>query len=288
MTQLLLHVSRQALRVLLLALLACILTTVLIRSAPGYFSDEREMDPQFSAVQMRALEQQKQNDTGLIHQIARQLRDEVHGDLGRSRHYDVPVAGLLKERWRITAWLVVESVLCGWTLAFLAAAIWSARRKASGEMLAAAPSALLLAVPVSALATVCLLADHGGPLPVLSAVIAARDFKIVYRLLRQSWGTPHVLFARASGLTTADILRTHLLPRLSRELFALMMISFVTALSLAVPVEVIFDVPGLGQLAWSSALNRDLPVLLAVTLLMAGCVGLAASFSAPPTSLELA
>jgi ABC-type dipeptide/oligopeptide/nickel transport system permease component len=28
-------------------------------------------------------------------------------------------------------------------------------------------------------------------------------------------------------------------------------------------------VPGLGQLAWNAAMNRDLPVLLAVTMIMA-------------------
>ena len=49
--------------------------------------------------------------------------------------------------------------------------------------------------------------------------------------------------------------------------------SAVVALSALVPVEVVFDVPGLGQLAWSAAMNRDLPVLVAMTALMAVCVG---------------
>jgi peptide/nickel transport system permease protein len=42
-----------------------------------------------------------------------------------------------------------------------------------------------------------------------------------------------------------------------------------------VPVEVIFSVPGLGQLAWNAAMNRDLPVLLAVTTIMAIAVSVA-------------
>jgi peptide/nickel transport system permease protein len=54
------------------------------------------------------------------------------------------------------------------------------------------------------------------------------------------------------------------------------MTSFVLALSAVVPIEVVFDVPGLGQLAWNAAMNRDLPVLLAVTLLLAAGVGIAA------------
>jgi ABC-type dipeptide/oligopeptide/nickel transport system permease component len=76
-------------------------------------------------------------------------------------------------------------------------------------------------------------------------------------------------------------------PALASELIALMMTSVVIALSLAVPVEVIFDVPGLGQLAWTAALNRDLPVLLEVTLLLALCVGVAAVFTTPAKTVEV-
>jgi peptide/nickel transport system permease protein len=44
-------------------------------------------------------------------------------------------------------------------------------------------------------------------------------------------------------------------------------------------VEVIFSLPGLGQLAWSAAMNRDLPVLLAVTIIMAIAVTCSAMVS---------
>jgi peptide/nickel transport system permease protein len=70
----------------------------------------------------------------------------------------------------------------------------------------------------------------------------------------------------------------HILPTLSLQLSALASLSIVTALSALVPVEVIFDVPGLGQLAWNAAMNRDLPVLLAATMIMAlavTCAGMA-------------
>jgi peptide/nickel transport system permease protein len=46
-------------------------------------------------------------------------------------------------------------------------------------------------------------------------------------------------------------------------------LSIVTALGAIIPVEVLFGVAGVGQLAWNAAMNRDLPVLLAVTALMA-------------------
>jgi peptide/nickel transport system permease protein len=41
------------------------------------------------------------------------------------------------------------------------------------------------------------------------------------------------------------------------------------AIAAVVPIEVICDVPGLGQLAWKAALARDLPLLVVLTLLVA-------------------
>jgi peptide/nickel transport system permease protein len=51
------------------------------------------------------------------------------------------------------------------------------------------------------------------------------------------------------------------------------------AFGAAIPIEVLCDSPGLGQLAWQAALKRDLPLLVDITLLVAlvaGISGLAA------------
>jgi peptide/nickel transport system permease protein len=67
----------------------------------------------------------------------------------------------------------------------------------------------------------------------------------------------------------------HILPNVAPQLCALATLSIVTALGALVPIEVIFTVPGVGQLAWSAVMNRDLPVLVAITFLMAAVVGFA-------------
>jgi len=36
----------------------------------------------------------------------------------------------------------------------------------------------------------------------------------------------------------------------------------------AIPIEALCDSPGIGQLAWQAALNRDLPLIMTVTLLV--------------------
>lgn len=103
----------------------------------------------------------------------------------------------------------------------------------------------------------------------MALLLAARDFKFLHRALAKAWRDPHLLHARAQGIRSPRLFVAHIVPAIGSQLFALASLSIVTALSALVPVEVIFNVPGLGELAWNSALNRDLPVLLAVMMIMA-------------------
>jgi len=267
------------LRVASLVLLAVLGTMALLRFAPGYFTDTREMDAEHASIVRQQLQSQQQREGSFAAMATAQLRSWIHGDLGRSRQFDTPVSTLLHDRIRTTVRLLAGAILSGWLLALLFALPLSLRRGSSGEIWIALPVALLLAIPAGAMATACLLANCGGPMLVLGAVIAVRDFKLVYSLLRQVSSAPQLLYARAQGFSTARIVREHLLPSLPGELLALAMTSFVLALSAIVPIEVVFDVPGLGQLAWNAAMNRDLPVLLAVTLLLAVGIGVAALFA---------
>lgn len=52
------------------------------------------------------------------------------------------------------------------------------------------------------------------------------------------------------------------------QLLALCGVSVSLALAAAIPVEALCDLPGIGQLAWRSALSRDLPLLVNLTLLV--------------------
>ena len=162
---------------------------------------------------------------------------------------------------------MLRAIVFAWSLAVCASLLSSAGRNPS--LVWQVPGTLLLAVPTAAMATVCLLAGSGGPVLVMTLLLAARDFKFLDRLLRKAWLDPHLLQARAQGLTTPRLVRAHILPSIKPQLLALATLSIVTALGALVPVEVIFSVPGLGQLAWNAAMNRDLPVLLAVTMIMA-------------------
>ncbi len=277
---------RQLARVLFLVLTVSLGTIALMRFAPGYFSDAREMDPQYAAEARIELESQQRNQHSLIRLTAGVFHEWFHGNLGRSRQYDIPVWELIRPRMRVTLSLLARGVIWGWLFAFALALPFSAYRGRSAAVLLSIPSAVLLAIPIGALATLSLLTNFGGPVLVLIILVGTRNFKFLYRLFRDGWTHPSLFYARAQGIRPARIAWKHLLPVLMPQLRALAIMSLVLALGAIVPVEVIFNVPGLGQLAWMAAMNRDLPVLLAVTLGMAAIVGGAGTFAGPVRVIE--
>jgi peptide/nickel transport system permease protein len=262
-------------RTLAIVLLVLVGSTLLVRFAPGYLSDAREMDWRYSGAARAELAAESARTRSLPQLLWAEVGGWIHGDAGVSRQFGVPVSELILPRLAVTGTLLLRSLVLAWALAFCAALISSAVRSSSAAMAWQTPTALLLAIPTAAMATLCLLADQGGPVLVMALLLAARDFKFLHHALRSAWLAPHLLQARAQGVRAPRLIAAHILPAIAPQLAALASLSIVTALSALVPVEVIFNVPGLGQLAWNAALNRDLPVLLAVTMIMAIAVTLA-------------
>jgi peptide/nickel transport system permease protein len=279
-------IAKQAGRTLLLLFFAAGGTILLVRFAPGFFSDTREMDAEYAQA-ARAEIQEENSRQQFIGRIAiQEMNSWLNGDFGLSRQYHVPVAQLIGARVRVSALLLAEGIFHGWLLAICAALPISALRK--GAALWRLPFTILLSIPTAAMATACILADAGGPVLVLSLLIAAREFNFLRSLLEGAWRSPHLLQGRAQGMSPRALMTLHILPNIAPQLCALTTLSIVTALGALVPIEVIFTVPGVGQLAWSAVLNRDLPVLVAVSLLMACVVGFAGMLSTHTVTLEAA
>ena len=260
-------------RALCVVALVMIGTTLLVRFAPGYLSDARQMDARYASVandELSAVASQSRSPAGMVFS---EFSTWLRGNGGISRQYGVPVLELLGPRLSVTGGLLLRALGLSWLLAIVLALISSASRRPL--FLWQIPSTLFLVIPTAAMATVCLIAGFGGPELVLVLCLAARDFKFLHSTFRSAWLKPHVLHARSLGVPAGRILIAHILPCIASELGALASLSIVTALSALVPVEVIFNVPGLGQLAWNAAINRDLPVLLAATMIMAVVVTLA-------------
>lgn len=260
-------------RTLAIVLLVVIGSTILVRFAPGYLTDTREMDSRYAQAARVELSLEAARSQSLRQMLSAEIRGWLRGDAGISRQYGVPVSELIRPRLAVTGGLLWRSLALAWSLALCASFASSAGRNPS--LFWQVPATLLLAVPTAAMATVCLPAGNRGPVIVMALLLAARDFKFLHRVLARAWFDPHVLQARAQGIRTRRLFVAHVVPTVASQLWALASLSMVTALSALVPVEVIFNVPGLGQLAWNAALNRDLPVLLAVMIMMALAVSIA-------------
>ncbi|HTW80352.1 MAG TPA: ABC transporter permease subunit [Terracidiphilus sp.] len=273
-------VARWFARTLAIVLLAIVGSTILVRLAPGYLSDAREIDSRYGDAVRAELSAEAARSGTLTHLLSAEFLGWMRGDGGVSRQYGVPVSELILPRLEVTGGLMLRGLVLAWTLALCTSLLSSAARKPS--VLWQAPAALLLAVPTAAMATLCLLAGYGGPVLVMALLLSARDFKFLHHTLRKAWFDPHLLQARAQGIRTHRLIFGFVLPSVRSQVCALASLSIVTALSALVPVEVIFNVPGLGQLAWNAALNRDLPVLLSVTIIVALAVTLAGLASDRP------
>jgi peptide/nickel transport system permease protein len=260
-------------------------TIALMQWAPGYWSDVRELDLQTGSSVRQALDQQRSNHPGAFVAALEWIHSAVRGDLGTSRQFAIPVTALLAQRSSVSLHLLLAALVGGWSVACTLAISLALVNKRGVVAVCMIPAAWLLAIPVGALSTVCFVSGWGGPVLVMALLIGARELQFFQRLLNETLREPHFLYLRAAGVPARRILFVFALPQLLSQSLALLLRSVLTAIGLLIPVEVIFDLPGLGQLAWSATMNRDMPVLLSVTMIFACSLvlcGTIADFSMEP------
>lgn len=252
----------------LMALLIGLAGAVLLRNSPGFGVGEQDMDIRLSRESRAALRAGRDSSLSAYRYYSRYLAGLSKGDLGMSRTYGQPVAALLRERWPVTRESLWFGIAVGIGSGAAFALLGRHRRFALLAPIGAALGGAALAMPVSIIA--CLLLWAGAP-PKLAMALAV--FPYVYRysanLLAESYAFPHIVTAHAKGLSPARILIVHVLVPLAPELVSLAAMAVTISLSAMIPVEVVSDSPGIGQLAFQAALNRDLPLMSGVTTVIA-------------------
>jgi peptide/nickel transport system permease protein len=133
------------------------------------------------------------------------------------------------------------------------------------EYSATVATGLLIALPTAVVALLCLYLR--APIFLgIAMILVPKLFRYQHNILAQANAQPFVLAARARGVSSNRILFLHVIPVAWHPLVALLGISASMALGAAIPLEALSDSPGMGQLAWQAALNRDLPLLTSITL----------------------
>jgi ABC-type dipeptide/oligopeptide/nickel transport system permease component len=276
--------ARRILVLLMTLLVAGLGGAALLRLAPGSTADERELDTRLSAQSLDALAAARREGSSPVRFYARYLGGLARGDLGVSHLFGRPVVELLRERLPLTLKTVLAGFALAWVGGLMASAAAATARGGTVPFVIGGLVTALLCVP-SALAAVLLYRWEVPAAAGIAAVIFPKVFFYSNRLFRVSIGRPHVLAARARGLSEARVFLCHAVPPVAGELLALVGVTLALGLSAAIPLEVILDLPGVGQLAWKAALGRDLPLLVSLTLLI-GAFTLIANTAAETLSAE--
>lgn len=269
----------------------------IVHLAPGdpalAFASESSLDPQ----NLARIHQQLGLDRPLPVQYWIWIKHVVRFDFGEAYTFNrKPVIILIKEHLGKT----VELQVVGITLALLVAiplGVVSARRQYSAVDNAATTGAFLgLALPDFWLALLLqlFLAVRLGWLPAStsgqdaqglhkisyfvlpSIVLAIPAIAIFTRFMRSSMleviHQDYVTTARAKGLSDRSVIYGHALKNALIPMVTVLGNQLPRLLSGSVIIETIFAWPGLGWLGYTAILQRDYPVILALTLLTGSAV----------------
>ncbi len=252
---------RHIARVLLTVLAAGLLGATMVRLAPAFGVSESELDPRFSG----QVQLQRAEPPDPLRFYGKYLRGLVTGDLGISPSLQRPIVELLKERLPVSIRSLVIGAAGGVGVAFGLAILAIAFRSPVTRVVPLIGSTVLLSIPSAALGLLFLVAGW-PPALALAAVIFPRVYRYAYATLVKSSDAPHVMAAKARGLSSWRILRSHVVPVAGPQLLAIVGMAIGIGFPALVPIEAVCDSPGILQLALKAAVARDLPLLVALTM----------------------
>ncbi|QCI11817.1 ABC transporter permease [Pseudomonas putida] len=224
-------------------------------------------------------------DQPLIVQYGDYLGRLLQGDLGESYRLRIPVVQAIGEQIGATVQLSISAGLLAITLA-LVCAILTANRAPWVRSLASGSELVISSAPSFVIGIVLLLvfSFHWHWLPpsgsegwrtlILPTVALALPVAAVLtQLLRQSLEDTleqsFIAMARARGLSETAVRLRHALRHALVPLVTLAGFVFASLLGGAVVIELLFARQGLGRLMLDATSNKDVPMVLGVTLLAA-------------------
>lgn len=218
----------------------------------------------------------------------------IHGDLGASIFYGQPVLGVVVGHLRPTAYEAVLATLLSLVVAWPAGLIAAWKRKSFLDRLFMSVSLLGVSIPSFwlGLMLIVVFSVSLGWLPVTGytapssspaefalhlilpvVVLAASQAAIIARMLRDgvidSLTRPYIRTARAKGAAEESVLLGHAMPNALVPTLTVVGSSLATLLSGVVVVEVVFNIPGIGNLIIQAIQNRDYPLVEGIALMFA-------------------
>ncbi len=268
-----------------LLLVISLLAFALIRLAPGGpFDRERQVPPEIE----RQLQARYHLDEPVLRQYLRFLGGLLRGDLGPSMRYrshsvnDLLAAGLPVS---LSIGLLAFGLALG--LGLPLGVVAAVRQAAPAGHLANAAALAALCIPTFVAGPLWVMwlgvkwqwfpvALWGSPahlvLPVLTLGLyfAGRVARLMREGMLDTLPSPHLITARAKGLSEAAVFWRHAFRPAVRPVVSYAGPMLADLLTGSFVVENLFQLPGLGLFMVHSAFNRDYPVVVGLVLLYAG------------------
>ncbi len=215
----------------------------------------------------------------------------VHGNLGTSIYFRMPVNELVLDRAGPTLFLVAYAAVLALVISLPTAIIAALRKGGVFDQVTRVSFLITFAMPSFWTGIILILifslrlgmfpvsgygdglVDHLWHLLLPAFTIGLAFSVIIIRTLRASiltvMRTPYVDTARIKGISRAGVLRRHVLRNAMLSIIVVFGINLAYLISSTVIMENLFAIPGLGQLLVTSVFARDYPAVQGVTLVFA-------------------
>ncbi|MGR4011018.1 ABC transporter permease [Leucobacter sp. 1207-22] len=288
-------IAVRLLGVLVILLLISFLTYSLVYLAPGDIVKNLLGNRPASPEAVAAIRAQYHLDDPFLVRYFDWLWAALQGDFGESIRMQQPVTTVVGDRLGSTVALVLLSFIVAVVTAIPLGIIAAAREGKATDRLTSALALLGLSAPSFALAILLLylfsmlipfFPAYGGgkgaldvlwhltlPAIVLASGIGAILMRMTRAAVLRELGSDAVTFARSRGLSEREVrtiaLRSAAIPIITG---AGLILTFIVGGTII--VETVFSLPGIGSLLQESVLFKDLPVVQALTLLIAATIAI--------------
>lgn len=217
------------------------------------------------------------------------LGQAAHGDLGESFRYHSPALPLVLGRLPTTLLLAAASILLTVMVSIPAGVAAATHRAGWLDALTTAGSLLATSMPSFWLGVVLILVFAGGlrvlpasgagtwqqlilPTLTISAFGIGLLVRLVRRTVSETLRQPFVTTARGKGLDERTIAWRHVVRNSAIPVVTVLGLQLGALIAGSVVVETVFAWPGVGWLMIQSIEARDLPVIRAAVLVLAGFI----------------
>ena len=225
------------------------------------------------------------------------LGGALSGNFGTSYTYGVPVSGLILERLQVTIPLALLAVIVSVAIAVPLGVLAAARKDGVADFLVGLFSHVSIAVPgfwvglllIIVFATTLGIMPSGGfpgwqegigpalkALAMPAIALGLPQAGVLTRVTRTAvldvLNEDYLRTARAKGLSSGAALWRHAVPNALIPVVTILGLQFTFLIAGAVLVENVFNLPGLGRLAYQALAQRDIIVMQDVVLFFCAMV----------------